>query len=222
MRSPFFSAAAVLTLALAIGANAAIFAVVQRVLLNPLPYPESDRLVDVDHGSHRLNLPAGLGITRGYYYQYLERSRTLDGIALYAGENATLTGNGEPERIRIARTTTTLAPVLRVWPAAGRWFSEDESKPGGPERVVLSHGLWMRRYGGDPAILGRAITLGGVSMDVIGVMPQTFAFPDARIDAWTPLRITRSMGFGIWLYNGVARLRDGATVAPSRRRATAL
>ncbi len=216
-RSPVFTIASVLTLALAIGANTAIFAVVERVLLNPLPYPDSDRLVDLDHGAGRLNLPSDMGITRGYYYQYSERARTLDGIALYAGENATLTGDGEPERIRIARATTALAPVLGVWPATGRWFSEDEGKPGGPERVVLSHGLWTRRYGGDPAILGRSITLGGVSMDVIGVMPQSFAFPDARIDAWTPLRIERSMGFGTWLYNAVARLRDGATVADAKK-----
>ncbi|PYR39596.1 MAG: hypothetical protein DMF95_35430, partial [Acidobacteria bacterium] len=216
VRSPAFSVAAVLTLALAIGANAAIFAVVQRVLLNPLPYPDSDRLVDVDHGSQRLNLPSGLGITRGYYYQYLERSRTLDGIALYAAENATLTGDGEPERIRTTRATASLATVLRVGPAIGRWFREDEGKPGGPQRVVLSHGLWIRRYGGDPGILGRTINLGGVSMDVIGVMPQGFAFPDPRVDAWTPQQITRSMGFGIWLYGAVARLRDGVTVADAR------
>ena len=216
VRSPAFSVAAVLTLALAIGANAAIFAVVQRVLLNPLPYPDSDRLVDVDHGSQRLNLPSGLGITRGYYYQYLERSRTLDGIALYAAENATLTGDGEPERIRTTRATASLATVLRVGPAIGRWFSEDEGQPGGPQRVVLSHGLWIRRYGGDPGILGRTINLGGVSMDVIGVMPQGFAFPDPRVDAWTPQQITRSMGFGIWLYGAVARLRDGVTVADAR------
>ena len=216
VRSPAFSAAAVLTLALAIGANAAIFAVVQRVLLNPLPYPDSDRLVDVDHGSQRLNLPSGLGITRGYYYQYLERSRTLDGIALYAAENATLTGDGEPERIRTTRATASLATVLRVGPAIGRWFREDEGKPGGPQRVVLSHGLWIRRYGGDPGILGRTINLGGVSMDVIGVMPQGFAFPDPGVDAWTPQQIARSMGFGIWLYGAVARLRDGVTVADAR------
>ena len=216
VRSPAFSVAAVLTLALAIGANAAIFAVVQRVLLNPLPYPDSDRLVDVDHGSQRLNLPSGLGITRGYYYQYLERSHTLDGIALYAAENATLTGDGEPERIRTSRATASLATVLRVGPAIGRWFSEDEGQPGGPQRVVLSHGLWIRRYGGDPGILGRTINLGGVSMDVIGVMPQGFAFPDPRVDAWTPQQITRSMGFGIWLYGAVARLRDGVTVADAR------
>src|SRR5882672_5412620 len=108
VRSPAFTLASVLTLALAIGANASIFAVVQRVVLNPLPYPDSDRLIEVSHGAQRLNLPSGLGMTRGLYYQYLTRSRTLDGVALYAVDDLTLTGNGDPERIRVARATTTL------------------------------------------------------------------------------------------------------------------
>jgi putative ABC transport system permease protein len=212
LRSPAFSLAAVLTLALAIGANAAIFSVVERVLLNPLPYPDSDRLIDLDHGAQLLNLPSGMGITRGYYYQYLERARTLEGIALYSSGDETITGDGEPQRIRVTRATTSLAAVMRVWPEVGRWFTEDEGKPGGPARAVLSHGLWVRRYGGDPHVVGRSITISGVQADVIGVMPASFAFPDARVEAWLPQQITRSMGFGIWLYNAVARMRDGVTV----------
>jgi predicted permease len=216
LRSPAFSLAAVLTLALAIGANAAIFGVVERVLLNPLPYPDSDRLIDLDHGSQLLNLPSGMGITRGYYYQYLERAHRLEGIALYASGAETITGDGEPQRIRVTRATTSLAAVMRVWPEVGRWFTEDEGKPGGPARAVLSHGLWMRRYGGDPRIVGRSITLSGVQADVIGVMPASFAFPDARVEAWLPQQITRSMGFGIWLYAAVARMRDGVSVEDVR------
>jgi predicted permease len=216
-RSPAFTIAAVLTLALAIGANAAIFAVVERVLLNPLPYPDSDRLILLDHGALRLNIPQDMGITRGYYYLYQERARTLDGLALFAREDATLTGDREPERIRVGTATPSLVSVLRAWPAAGRWFTEDEGRPGGPHRVVLSHGLWFRRFGADPGVLGRTITLSGVSYEVIGVMPATFAFPDARVDVWEPLQISRTMGFGIWLYNGVARLRDGVAVADARR-----
>jgi predicted permease len=216
LRTPAFTLAAVLTLALAIGANAAIFGVVERVLLNPLPYPDSDRLIDLDHGSELLNLPSGMGITRGYYYQYLERAHTLQGIALYASRDETITGGGEPQRIRVTRATASLAAVMRVWPEAGRWFTEEEGKPGSPVRAVLSHGLWMRRYGGDPRIIGRSITLSGVQADVIGVMPASFAFPDARVEAWLPQQITRSMGFGIWLYGAVARMRDGVTVEQVR------
>ena len=106
VRSPVFTLAAVLTLALAIGANASIFAVVQRVVLNPLPYPDSDRLIELHHGMQRLNMPSGIGMTPGLYYHYSDRARTLDGVALYRTDDLTLTGDGEPERIRVARATT--------------------------------------------------------------------------------------------------------------------
>src|SRR2546425_7929880 len=105
VRTPAFTLAAVLTLALAIGANASIFAVVERVVLNALPYPDSDRLVELDHGAASLNLPSGMGITLGLYYQYADRARTLDGVAIYRTDEVTLTGDGEPERIRVASTT---------------------------------------------------------------------------------------------------------------------
>src|SRR5215471_1096188 len=216
VRSPAFTIAAVLTLALAIGANAAIFAVVERVLLNPLPYPDSDRLVTLDHGSLAFNRLQGFGITRGYYYLYLERAQTLESLAIYAGETATLTGSGEPERIDVVNTTPSLASVMRVRPEVGRWFTEDEGRPGAPSRIVLSYGLWLRRFGGDPGIVGRTITLSGVSSEVIGVMPASFRFPFERTEAWAPLQITRAMGFGTWLYNGVARLRNGVSATDAR------
>jgi predicted permease len=222
VRSPAFTIAAVLTLALAIGANAAIFAVVERVLLNPLPYPDSDRLVTLDHGALAFNRPQGFGITRGYYYLYLERAHTLDSLAIYAGETATLTGTGEPERIGLTRATPSLASVMRVRPVTGRWFTEDEGRPGAPPRVVLSHGFWNRRLGGDPHVLGRTIVLSGVSYEVIGVMPASFEFPDTRTEVWAALQITRTMGFGIWLYEGVARLRDGVSVVDARTEMTRL
>src|SRR5262252_1677756 len=222
LRSPGFTLAAIRTLALAIGANAAIFAVVERVLLNPLPYPDSDRLVTLDHGSLAFNRLQGFGITRGYYYLYLERAHTLESLALYAGETATLTGTGQPERIGLTRATPSLASVMRVQPVTGRWFTEEEGRPGAPPRVVLSHGFWSRRFGGDPHVLGRTIALSGVSYEVIGVMPASFEFPDTRTEAWAALQITRTMGFGIWLYNGVARLRDGVSVVDARNEMTRL
>jgi predicted permease len=221
-RSPAFALAALLTLALAIGANASIFAVVQRVVLNPLPYPDSDRLIELDHGALSLNLPSRMGLTLGLYYQYAERSRTLDGIALYRTDDQTLTGDGEPERVRVSRATPSLAPVLRVAPVLGRWFSEEEGVPGGRQVAVLSHKLWMRRYGSDPRVIGRPVMLGGDPMQVIGVMPATFAFPDPRVDVWVVEQVARTMGFGLWNYSGVARLRAGATVASARDEMTGL
>jgi len=97
-----------------------------------MPYPDSDRLIELDHGAQRLNLPSGMGMTRGFYYQYSERARTLDGLALYDTENLTLTGEGDPERIRVTRVTTTFAPVMHVWPTLGRWFREEEGRLGAP------------------------------------------------------------------------------------------
>ena len=128
---PVFTIAAVLSLALAIGANASIFAVVQRVLLNPLPYAESDRLVALGNGMPSRNIPSGFNsLTSELYYQYLDRARTLDGLAVHRTEEQTLTAPGSPERIQVSRTTPSLAAVLGVTPAQGRWFTDEEGAPG--------------------------------------------------------------------------------------------
>ena len=216
MRSPTFSVAALLTLALAIGANAAIFAVVRRVLLNPLPYPESDRLIELDHGAQGLRMASGIAMSPGLFFHYQDRARTLLGTAIYQTDEQTLTGEAQPERVRVSHVTTNLASVLRVWPAQGRWFSDAEGLPGARPVAVLSHGLWVRRYGADPNIVGRPLTLNGVPADVIGVMPASFAFPDARVEVLVPELLTRAMGFGTFNHYSVARLRDRLTLADAR------
>jgi predicted permease len=221
-RSPAFTIASVLTLALAIGANATIFAVVERVVINPLPYPDSDRIVQLDHGSQRLNVLSGWGLTPGLYYQYAERSRTVESVAIYQTDGATLTSDGEPTRIRIARVTPSLLAVTRVPPEVGRWLSDADGVPGAERVGVLSNALWMRRYNRDPAILGRSMLLGGLPTRIVGVMPPSFAFPDSRVEVWMPVQVTRAMGFGLWSYQGVARLRDGVTIADARNELTNL
>src|SRR5438093_10100320 len=131
-QSPAFTIASVLTLALAIGATTSIFAVVERVLLNPLPYPGSDRLVDLDHGattSSGRSVPSGIQMSAGLYYHYTDRARTLESVVLYRTGEQTLTDGGEPERIRVARVTPSLASVIEVPPLAGRWFAADEGAP---------------------------------------------------------------------------------------------
>jgi putative ABC transport system permease protein len=216
LSTPVFTLAAALTLALAIGANATIFAVVQRVVLNPLPYPESDQLVRLEHGSPRINVPSGIGMTTGLYYQY-QRARTLESVAIYRAGESTMVGAGEPERIQVARTTPTLASVLRVPPALGRWFTEEEGNPGAPLVAILSHGLWIRRFGGNVGILGTSIRLDGVPATVIGIMPASFAFPEPRTDALLAAPISRATGFGLpFGYVGVGRLRPGVTLADAR------
>jgi putative ABC transport system permease protein len=222
VRAPLFSAAAVLTLALAIGANASIFAVVKRVVLDPLPYPDSDRLIEVDHGALGLNLPSGMGSTSGLYFHYAARSRTLERFALYRFGGQTLTGDGDPERVVSCRTTPSLAPVLRVWPALGRWFTDEEGRPGAARVAIISHGLWVRRYGRDPRILERHVTLGGEPTQIVGVMPASYAFPDPRVDLWVPEPLARETGFGLWGNSGVARLRDGVSFEAARAELTSL
>src|SRR5262249_8111746 len=150
-RSPAFAIASVLTLALAIGANTAIFAVVERVVINPLPYPDSDRLVHLDHGSPGGNRPTGFGLTPGLYYQYAERAHTLERVAIYQTDGATLTGDGEPARIRIARATPSLEAVTRVPPALGRWFTDADGIPGAAPVALLPPRLRTRPYTSDAA-----------------------------------------------------------------------
>jgi putative ABC transport system permease protein len=133
VRSPAFTLAAVLTLGLAIGANAAIFTVVYRVVLHPLPYPDSDRLVALDYGLPTRNINSGVKyMSWQLYYQLADYARTLDRVAVYNFSGVTLTGTeGNPERIQISHATPSLASVLRVQPALGRWFTEQEGVPGG-------------------------------------------------------------------------------------------
>ncbi len=214
--APAFTVPAAMTLALAIGANASIFAIVHHVVLNPLPYPDSGSVIVLDHGALGLKMPSGVGMSEGLYFQYLDRAHTLEHLALYNVSEATLTGGGEPERIRVTTATPSLVSVLRLSPTLGRWFTNAEGEPGAARVVVLSHGLWMRRYGGDARIIGRAITLQGLRAEVIGVLPPASAFPDASVDAWAPTALTRTVGFGAFAYSGVARMRAGVTLANVR------
>jgi len=232
VRSPAFTLAAVLTLALAIGANASMFAIVHRVVLNPLPYPDSDQVIDLDHAGLGVNVTTGIQMTPGLYFTYLDRAHTLDGVALYWATDQTLTdGGGEPERLRVAVVTPSLAPILRVWPLQGRWFTDQEGtivSSRGPQvaptqRVaVISYRLWMRRYGGDPSVMSRAVSVEGVPTEVVGVMPPSFAFPDTRVDIWLAIQQRREMVWDSFNYAGVARLRPGATVDEAKAELTGL
>jgi predicted permease len=215
-RSPAFTSATVLTLGLAIGANAAIFAVVERVVISPLPYPESDRLIDMDLGSVTLKVSSGMGMTPGLYFIFKNRSQSLESAAIFATGDRTLLGRGDPERILVTEATPSLGTVLRVPPALGRWFTEDEGRPGGPKVAVLSHGLWMRRFGRNPAVVGESIQLNGESFQIVGVMPPGFAFPFPRVEAWTTYQVDASMGFGYFGWQGVSRLREGVAVETAR------
>src|SRR4030095_565332 len=145
-RTPVFTAAAATTLALAIAANAAIFTLVYRGVLTPLPFPDSERLIALDYGIPERNVPSGVQVmTWQLYHQLADNARTLEAVAGYFGSGATLTGGGTPERVAVTRATPSLTLVLRVTPVIGRWFTDSAGLPRAPAVAVLSHGLWVRR-----------------------------------------------------------------------------
>ncbi len=222
VRKPAFAAVTVITLALGIGANAAIFSVVDGVLLEPLPYANPDALVSIGHDAPGLDA-LGLTSATGLHVMYREMSHSFEEVSLYDAIRATLTGEGQAERILTSRVTPSLFTVLGVPTVVGRPFTEEEGHPEGPHAVVLSHGLWTERFGADPSVLGRTLVLNGVAREIVGVMPRSFAFPDAEIRLWTPLKIDpASMDFGGFNFGGLGRLADGATLASAERELNAL
>ncbi|HJR61574.1 MAG TPA: ABC transporter permease [Vicinamibacterales bacterium] len=183
-RAPAFTATTVLTLALAAGANAAIFTVVHGVLLKPLPFPDVDRLVAVWPGRFQSN--ADLLYTR-------EHGRMFSSVAAAApGWSMSLTGDGEPTRVTVARVSGNLFETFGTEPLLGRWFTEESSRQGAANVVVLDHAFWMSRFGGNPSIVGRTMQLDGDPVQVIAVMPPTFQVFGLRTDAYTPFPMDAS------------------------------
>ncbi|MGH7574232.1 MAG: ABC transporter permease [Longimicrobiales bacterium] len=217
VRAPSFTLPALLTLALAIGLNAAIFTLVLHVVLAPLPYRQSDRLVALDHGATGMDRPSGIGITTGLYVHYLERAQAFESIALHTTFEMTVSGDLEAERVMVTAATPSLMRVLGLEPSLGRWFSEEEGVVGGPRAVVLSHGLWQRRYGRDAGVIGRSLRIAGEPAQIVGVMPAGFRYPDDATELWLSLPfgppMVRAGGFN---FQGVARLRDGVTIEAVR------
>ena len=209
-KTPGFTLAAVLTLALGIGGNTAVFSVVNGVLLRPLAYPDADRLVSISHTSRGGDLPERVPHSSAAYVAY-EGARSFEVTAIYRTWQGSLTDRqAAPEWVDVVTAMRSLFDVLGVKPALGRTFTAQEDAPEGPRVVLLSHALWRQRYGGDPAILGRVVTLDGIPREVVGVMPDGFAFPTRASVMWVPMRLDRSdlSGFNT---PGIGRLRPGVT-----------
>jgi putative ABC transport system permease protein len=210
MRRPAFAGASVVTLGLGIAASTAVFSLVHGVVLSPLPYPDSDRIVRVDHGGEKLGIPYGLGVTHGFYRFYAEQLEGAESIAMYQAMELTLTGAGEPVRLGGVRATPSLMAVLRARPERGRWFTAAEGEEGAARVVVLAHHVWRDRLGSDPGVLGSTVELGGDPWEVVGVMGDDFAFPASETDFWIP-RVVPATGVGGWNELAVARLAPGVT-----------
>jgi predicted permease len=212
VRTPVFSSVAVLTLAVGIGANVAIFSVVNGVLLKPLPFSEPDRLVGVWHTAPGLNIPL-LNQGPALYMTYREENQTFEDFGLWDGTSVSITGVGEPERVQAMLVTDGTLGILRIEPAAGRRFSAEDDKPGAPDTVMLTHGYWQRKFGGDPSAVGRIITIESKPYQVIGVLPQSFRFLDREPQVLIPFKFDRAKLFvGNFSYQGVARLKPGTTI----------
>ena len=217
-KQPAFTLAAVLTLALGIGANTATFAVLNSVLLEPLPYPDAGDLVAVWNrapGAPGLaDVSGGLRLSPSMYVTYAEGNRTFEHIGIWVPRPAAVSGVREPEQVRSIGVSDGTLQALGVPPQLGRWFSAADQNPGGTPTVMLGHGYWQRRFGGDPNVLGRIITVEAVPHEIIGVMPRGFRVVDTDADILVPLRLERSRlirtGF---TFLGVARLKPGATIA---------
>ncbi len=219
MKAPGFVLGVVLTLAIGIGANTAIFSVVDQLLLRPLPYPDGERLLTVhetfqDFGDVEFN-----SVSPANWLDWQSQSRTLGALAMWGTTSYTLTGIGAPARVNAQTVTAEFFPLLGVAPALGRVINADDDRPGAPQVAVLSHECWRQRFGSDPNVVGRVVQLSDNPFQVVGVMPPGFRLVRHDTDLWTALRLDRAARWrenaGRFL-NVVARLQAGATLAEAR------
>jgi predicted permease len=205
-RTALATCAVIATLAIAIGANTMVFSVVDGVLIEPLPYPDADRLISVAHSPD-------LGSAPYLYFTEREENRTLEGIGAYNAFTATVTGRGEPEEVRSLLATSEILPILGIPPMLGRYFSARDDAPGSPNTVVLTYGYWQRRLGGDPSIVGQPLTIDAQPWTVIGVMPRAFRFLDTPVDVIMPFRLNPAeVRSGNFFLVSLARLAPGVTL----------
>ncbi|HEY6337161.1 MAG TPA: ABC transporter permease [Candidatus Sulfotelmatobacter sp.] len=217
-KNPGFTVIAMLTLALGIGANSAVFNVVNRVLLNPLPYPQSDRLIalwlDAPGAGGLANFSSGLELSPSMYMTFSDHNQTLQSVGIWTSGNANVTGVAQPEEIRTALVSDGILQTLEVPPLLGRWFSQADQDPRGSKTIMLSYGYWERRFGGDPAVIGRILQVDAQPREIVGVMPRGFRMVDRDFDLLIPMALDRAQQklapFG---YEGIARLRPGASLA---------
>ncbi|MEY2498980.1 MAG: hypothetical protein QOD12_2536 [Verrucomicrobiota bacterium] len=222
LKSPGFTAAAVITLALGIGANAAIFSVVNSVLLRPLPYKNPDQIWMLLATHQSADLDSGL-ISMADYLDYKERATSFEQLAAFTAVSRDLTGSGEPERIQLGVVTHNVFPTLGVEPALGRNFSSQEDRPAAERVVILSHEIWQRRFGSDPGLIGRSIAISDVPYVVIGIMPPGFQVAQTSADIWTVARGAPGANPRDYrIFNLLGRPRDGVRIEQAQSEMSAL
>jgi predicted permease len=216
-KSPAFAITVLLTLAIGIGANTAVFSVVDGVLLKPLPYPDSNRLIalwlDAPGAAGLSNFEAGLRLSPSMYFTFAEHNHTFQSLGVWVPSTANVTGFAQPEQAHTLMISDGILQTLEVPPAVGRWFSTQDQDPRGAKTVMLSYGYWKRHFGGDPSVISRSIQLDSETREIVGVMPRGFRVVDRDFDLLVPLAFDRGQlklaGFG---YNGIGRLKPGVSI----------
>jgi putative ABC transport system permease protein len=221
-RSPRFTVAALLALALGIGTTTAVFSVVHGVLLRPLPYAEAERLVWIQDGLTQSTRSSRWGACVADFLLWQSRSHSFESLAAWTGSAFNLTGDGEAEHVTGLIVTARFFDVLRVRPLHGRTFAPDEDQPGRTPVTLISERLWQRRYRSDPAVIGRSVELNGRQFTVIGVIPPGFRFQNREADVWAILTLNPPTRRGPFFLRGVARLRPGVTLEQASREMDAL
>ena len=217
-RSPGFSLAVILTLALGIGGNTAVFSVVDQLLLRPLPYPDGDQLVMVEESSGGRNAHAD--VSPANWLDWQRESRTFRRFAAWQPASFTLTGAGEPRRVNAQLVSSEFFPLLGVAPLLGRTISDEDDRPNGPRVAVLSYRAWQDQLGGDRRAIGRTVQLDERPYEIVGVMPAGFRFVQQDVDLWTAYQLDRNRPWrettdGRFI-DVVGRLADGATIGTAR------
>lgn len=219
-KNPVFTAVAVFTLALGIGANTVIFSLLNGILLRPLPFPESENLVRIMQSYPEKGLDTWR-LSQANFAMYRDHNKAFSAVAAYATAGANLTGVENPERLQASRVTADFFKVLGVDPAQGRGFLPEEDAPGKNNVCVISHGLWQRRFGGDPRIVGKTLVLNDNATEVVGVMPADFKFPMPETELWLPLGLNPQL-VNPWFLTGIGRLKPGVEPAQAQADTTVI
>ena len=213
LRAPMFTAVTLVTIAIGVGANSAIFSVIDGVLLKPLPYPDPERLVSVRQTAPGLGL-ADVEASPSDYFTFREENRTFQQFGIWTGDSVSVTGLGAPERVYGIDVTSGTLGALAVQPILGRWFTLTDENHGSPQTVMLTYGYWQRKFGGDASAIGRRIVADGEAREIVGVMPRTFRFLDENPELIFPFQFERAKVFlGNFSYQSIARLKPGVTLA---------
>jgi predicted permease len=216
-KSPGFAATVLLTLAIGIGANTAVFSVLNSVLFKPLPYPDAEQLVAVrliaPGAAGLADFSSGLRLSPSMYFTFAEQNRTFQSLGVWIAGIANVTGLAQPHEVHTVSLTDGVLQAVGVPPLLGRWLMPSEQDPHGPKAVMLSFGYWQRRFGGDPSVIGRSIEVDSQPRQIVGVMPRGFRLVNADFDLLVPLAFDRNKqilaGFG---FQGVARLKPGVPI----------